>query len=94
MLVQRIIAMNLPKVVIDDKYSDYLKGQEVQATVLAADQPVTEGMRVMAFHNSIAGRTDVPTPRERQSHYVGIEARVTAVHPAEGGRRHVRIVKL
>jgi hypothetical protein len=86
--------MNLPKVVIDENYRDYLDGKEVEATVLSSRDEVREGTLVMAFHNSIAGRTDVPTPRDKQSHYVGIEGRVTAIHPAEQGQRHIRIVKI
>lgn len=86
--------MNLPRVVIDGDYNAYLTGQEVAATILEAKEPVQTGTRVMAFHNSIAGRTIVPTPRNKQSHYVGIEGRVTSIQNDGSKPLHVRIVKI
>lgn len=70
--------MNLPKVIILDNYADYLNGKEVEATVVS-DRTLEKGMHVMGFHNSIAVNTTLIVPREKQSHYIGVEGMVTDI---------------
>ena len=86
--------MDLPKVIIDENYSDYLNGKEVVATVVSQKSPVEKGMLVMGFHNSIAVNTGISVPREKQSQYIGIEGRVTEIqyNPATG--KQVPVVKV
>lgn len=88
--------MDLPKVIIDS-YSDFLNGQEVEATVVSRDLPVEKGTHVMGFHNSIAVNSGISVPREKQSHYIGVEGMVTDItYPVSAGREapHVKVVKL
>lgn len=85
--------MNLPKVIVNDNYSDYLNGKEVKATVVSDGQPLQKGMRVMGFHNSIAINTDFPVPREKQAHYIGVEGQITEVETS-GVKPLVKIRKL
>lgn len=88
--------MNLPKVIINDNYSDYLNGKEVEATIVSDKQTVEKGMHVMGFHNSIAINTSFAVPREKQSHYIGVEGMVTEVDatPDHDHQPHIRIVKV
>lgn len=86
--------MDLPKVIINDSYADFLSGKEVDATILS-NKPVQKGMHVMGFHNSIAVNTGFSVPKEKQAHYIGVEGVVTEV-PTSTDRRapHVKIIKL
>jgi len=87
--------MDLPKVIIKDRYSDFLNGKEVEATVASGKDTIAKGMHVMGFHDSIAIHTAFTVPRERQSQYIGIEGMVTAVAPAaDGTSLHIRVVKV
>ena len=91
------LAMDLPKVIIKENYTDFLNGKEVEATMISQDVSVEKGMRVMGYHNSIAVNTGVSVPREKQSHYIGVEGKVTEIRsPATSGQRHpsVRVVKV
>lgn len=72
--------MNLPKVIIKDNYADFLIGKEVEATVISTGQPIEKGMHVMGFHNSIAVNTAFTVPKEKQSHYIGVEGMVTNIN--------------
>ena len=87
--------MDLPKVIINDSYTDFLNGKEVDATIVSG-KPVQKGMHVMGFHNSIAVNTGFSVPKEKQTHYIGVEGMVTEVStaPAERGAPHVKVVKL
>jgi len=84
--------MNLPRVIVDDSYADFLNGKEVRAMVVSSKDTITKGTRVMGFHNSIAINTNIPAPREKQAHYVGVEGLVIDV--PEAGSSHVIIRKL
>ena len=89
--------MNLPKVIVNENYADYLNGKEVEATVVSEKPAVEKGMHVMGFHNSIAINTGFTVPREKQSHYIGVEGMVTEIdnNPTGGRHRpHVKIVKV
>ena len=87
--------MDLPKVVIKDNYTDFLNGKEVDATVVSRAHPLEKGARVMGFHNSIAVNTGISVPREKQSHYIGVEGVVTAILPgASDHAPHVKVIKL
>jgi hypothetical protein len=89
--------MDLPKVIIKDNYTDFLNGKEVEATVVGRNLPVEKGMHVMGFHNSIAVNTGISVPREKQSHYIGVEGMVTDIYyPGSAGHQapHVKVVKL
>lgn len=88
--------MDLPKVIINDNYTDFLNGKEVEATVVSGKHALETGMHVMGFHNSIAINTGFTVPREKQSHYIGVEGMVTAIEanaPAHQ-KPHVRVVKI
>ena len=87
--------MDLPKVVIKDNYSDYLNGKEVEATVVSEKKALQKGMHVMGFHNSIAVNTAFTVPKEKQSHYIGVEGMVTEIDASPSGTQpHVKVVKL
>jgi len=89
--------MDLPKVIIKENYADFLNGKEVEATVVSGNIPVEKGMHVMGFHNSIAVNTGVTVPKEKQSHYIGVEGMVTDInYPVVSGQQaaRVRIVKV
>lgn len=88
--------MDLPKVIINDNYTDFLNGEEVEATVVSEKQDLETGMHVMGFHNSIAVNTGFTVPREKQSHYIGVEGKVTAIDSSSPAheRPHVRVVKI
>src|SRR5688572_16334741 len=88
--------MDLPKVIINDNYADYLSGKEVEATIVSEKQPVEKGMHVMGFHNSIAINTGFTVPREKQSHYIGVEGMVTQIQngSAMHQKPHVKVVKI
>ena len=94
---QKCIAMNLPKVIINDNYTDYLNGKEVEATIVSGKQPVEKGMHVMGFHNSIAVNTAFTVPKEKQSHYIGVEGMVTEIEynsSSDHRTPHIKIVKV
>jgi hypothetical protein len=86
--------MDLPKVIIKDNYADYLNGKEVEATVVSDKQPVEKGMHVMGFHNSIAVNTTFAVPKEKQSHYIGVEGMITDINPADPHPSKIKVVKL
>lgn len=87
--------MELPKVIIKDSYSDYLNGKEVEATLVSERKMVEKGMHVMGFHNSIAVNTTFPVPKEKQTHYIGVEGKVTDIRDqASGEFQNVRVVKI
>lgn len=88
--------MDLPKVIINDNYMDFLNGKEVEATVVSEKQDIETGMHVMGFHNSIAINTGFTVPREKQSHYIGVEGMVTAIEvkATDPKKPHVRVVKI
>ena len=72
--------MKLPKVVIKDNFNEYISGKEVKATLAdSASAPLQTGEHVIAFKDSLAAVTDVPVPRQQQSHYIGIEGTVTRI---------------
>jgi hypothetical protein len=83
--------MELPKVIINGNYSDFLNGKEVQATFVSDKAAVEKGMHVMGFHNSIAGNTGLPVPREKQSHYIGVEGVVTEIEGGSTGHHKPRV---
>lgn len=89
--------MDLPKVVIKENYSDFLNGKEVEATVVSHGLRVEKGMRVMGFHNSIAVNTGIAVPRDKQSHYIGVEGKVTEIQSSASSSQPVskiRVVKV
>jgi len=87
--------MELPKVVIKDNYADFLDGKEVEATVVTGNEAVEKGMHVMGFHNSIAVNTGITVPKEKQSHYIGVEGRITDIrHPADPNALRIKVVKV
>ena len=89
--------MNLPKVIINDNYTDYLNGKEVEATIVSDKQPVEKGTHVMGFHNSIAVNTGFTVPKEKQHHYIGVEGMVTEIEYNSSPDRktpHIKIVKI
>ncbi|MGC1243765.1 MAG: hypothetical protein WA874_19375 [Chryseosolibacter sp.] len=87
--------MDLPKVIIKENYTDYLNGKEVEATVVSGKKPVEKGMHVMGFHNSIAVNTGFSVPKEKQSHYIGVEGMITEIHYAVSSpHTQVRVVKI
>lgn len=89
--------MNLPKVIINDNYTDYLNGKEVEATIVSDKQPVEKGMHVMGFHNSIAVNTGFTVPKDKQAHYIGVEGMVTQIeyHSSTDQKKpHIKIVKI
>ncbi|HET7178483.1 MAG TPA: hypothetical protein VFI14_02105 [Chryseosolibacter sp.] len=87
--------MDLPKVIINDNYSDYLSGKEVEATLVSDKKLIEKGMHVMGFHNSIAVNSTVPVPKEKQAHYIGVEGMVTDIREAVSGQvQNVKVVKI
>ena len=88
--------MELPKVIITDNYSDFLNGKEVKATLVSDKTPVEKGTHVMGFHNSIAGNTVLTVPREKQSHYIGVEGVITEIEgrTTDHHKPHVRVIKV
>ena len=87
--------MDLPKVIIQDNYNDYLNGKEVLATVISKNNRLQKGAHVMGFHNSIAVNTMVTVPREKQTHYIGVEGMVTNVDDSStSDSKQVKVVKL
>lgn len=86
--------MDLPKVIINDSYADFLNGKEVDATIVSG-KPVEKGMHVMGFHNSIAVNTGFAVPKAKQAHYIGVEGMVTeTATTTDRGSAHVKIVKV
>ena len=86
--------MDLPKVVIKENYTDYLNGKEVEATVIGKSA-VEKGMHVMGFHNSIAVNTGFSVPKEKQSHYIGVEGMVTEIHAVAADHHpRIKVIKL
>jgi hypothetical protein len=72
--------MELPKVIIKDNYNEYLEGKKVKAALIdAASAPLQAGSHVIAFKDSIAAASEVPVPKQQQSHYIGVEGIVTEV---------------
>lgn len=92
--IQNVNQMDLPKVVIKDNYTDYLNGKEVEATVVSEKKHLEKGMHVMGFHNSIAVNTAFTVPKEKQSHYIGVEGMVTEVRPSRPPGNQVAEVKV
>jgi hypothetical protein len=92
--ITNIFKMDLPKVVIKDNYSDYLNGKEVEATVVSEKNNLEKGMHVMGFHNSIAVNTAFTVPKEKQSHYIGVEGMVTEIHKAPSPDSRIAAVKI
>lgn len=87
--------MDLPKVIINDNYSDYLSGKEVEATLVSDKKLIEKGMHVMGFHNSIAVNSTIPVPKEKQAHYIGVEGMVTDIREAVSGQvQNVKVVKI
>ena len=89
--------MDLPKVVIKDSYADYLDGKEVEATVVSDKKLVEKGMHVMGFHNSIPVNTSFSVPKEKQSHYIGVEGMVTDINytsPTDHHAPKIKVVKI
>ena len=89
--------MNLPKVIINDNYADFLNGKEVEATIVSERDTIEKGMHVMGFHNSIAINTGFTVPREKQSHYIGVEGMVTDIDRSPASvydKPHIKIVKV
>lgn len=89
--------MNLPKVIINDNYADFLNGKEVEATIVSERDTIEKGMHVMGFHNSIAINTGFTVPREKQSHYIGVEGMITDIdHTAASAydKPHIKIIKV
>lgn len=87
--------MDLLRVIIQDNYGDYLNGKEVEATVVSEDKPVEKGMHVMGFHNSIAVNTTFTVPREKQTHYIGVEGMITNVDTSRTNHsKQVKVIKL
>ena len=87
--------MDLPKVIINDNYADFLNGKEVDATIVSG-KPVQKGMHVMGFHNSIAVNTGFSVPKDKQAHYIGVEGMITEIPTtsADRGAPHVKIIKI
>lgn len=88
--------MDLPKVIIKENYNDFINGKEVEATVALAGSRLAEGMHVMGYHDSIAAKTAIAVPREKQAQYIGVEGIITAISPRTAEAQHrqrVRIVK-
>lgn len=78
--------MELPKVVIKDKYEAYLSGMEVKAArVDSSSAPLQPGQHVLAFKDAISATTDIPVPKRQQSHYIGIEGTVVETEPVIAG---------
>lgn len=87
--------MELPKVIIKDRYADYLNGKEVEATLVSEKKKIEKGSHVMGFHNSIAVNTTVPVPKEKQDHYIGVEGMVTDIcNPGSGNFGDIKVVKI
>ena len=89
--------MDLPKVIIKENYTDFLNGKEVEATVVSRKRPVEKGMHVMGYHNSIAVNTAFTVPKEKQTHYIGVEGMVTEIKlPETSGHTEprVKVVKI
>ncbi len=87
--------MDLPKVIIKENYADYLNGKEVEATVVSDKKKVEKGMHVMGFHNSIAVNTAISVPREKQTHYIGVEGMVTDIsYAASSDHPDIKVVKV
>jgi hypothetical protein len=89
--------MDLPKVVIRDNYADFLSGKEVEATLVSTKKSLEKGMHVMGFHNSIAVNTAFTVPKEKQSHYIGVEGMITEINrapSAENSGSSVKVVKV
>ena len=87
--------MDLPKVIIRERYGDFLEGKEVEATVITK-APLKKGMHVMGYHDSIGVNTAVTVPKDKQSHYIGVEGVVTAtpaILPPDGRESRIKIVK-
>ena len=94
MTVRNDVEMDLPKVVIKDNYADYLNGKEVEATVVSEKTTIEKGMHVMGFHNSIAVNTSFPVPREKQTHYIGVEGMVTEINSTPSRSAEISKVKI
>lgn len=89
--------MDLPKVIIEDNYTDFLEGKEVEATVVSPVLDVLKGMHVMGYHHSIAANTGITVPKQKQAHYIGIEGVITQVtHPRASDHKtaKVKVVKI
>jgi hypothetical protein len=89
--------MDLPKVIIKDSYADFLTGKEVEATLISQEQPIEKGTHVMGFHNSIAVNTAFTVPKEKQSHYIGVEGMVTNINydgTSDKQPKKIKVVKL
>jgi hypothetical protein len=89
--------MNLPKVVIKDKFADYLEGKEVKATFInQTKEQAWPGEHVMAFKDAIASDTNVSVPKSQQSHFIGIEGTITQVvnDAAAKNTQFVKVVKV
>lgn len=87
--------MDLPKVIIKDNYADFLNGKEVEATVVTHKEHVVKGMHVMGYHNSIAVNTAFTVPKEKQTHYIGVEGLVTDVQSSPHQKSpSVKVVKI
>ena len=87
--------MDLPKVIIKENYADFLNGKEVEATIVSERNKVEKGMRVMGFHNSIAVSMPVTVPKEKQTHYIGVEGMVTEIRMTSSGENpEIKVVKI
>jgi hypothetical protein len=69
--------MKLPEAIVKEKFSDYLKGNEVEATVVKTGAALYTGEHVLVYKDSIASTADVTVPKQEQSHYIGIEGTIT-----------------
>lgn len=85
--------MDLPKVVINGNYTDFLNGKEVEATAVGSPTRLKKGMAVMGFHNSIAVNSNVSVPREKQSQYIGVEGLVTDAGDNAAKHPRLKVVK-
>jgi hypothetical protein len=86
-LLMTINIMELPKVIIKDDYSAYLNGKEVKAALIdSVSAPLEPGNHVIAFKDSIAAASDVPVPKQQQSHYMGVEGTVTEIETVSANR--------
>jgi hypothetical protein len=87
--------MQLHQVLIKN-FQEYLAGREVEATItLKEGEVVSPGESVLAVKDSIAAKTNIPVPRSKQDHVIGVEGTITEIQSRDSVKgNRVQVVKV
>lgn len=88
--------MELHHVLIKN-FHDYLAGREVEATIeLKEGEAIAPGEHVLVLRDSVASRTSIPVPREKQDYAMGVEGTITEIKMRDSikGNSRTHVVKV